>query len=327
MIIVPSSIWKTENSRSLTETLKSLEAKCRSCTPITPVECINNCRVYKIKNELRHLWETMDNPNYIKELYNVLKNETRLQIMQAILKTPCSLSRLQQTLKKAGHSHSQDNISREYLRPLMAVGIAAVSREEYSATNFGRRMTELLGCFLELADKLPSRSECYEEILLQSLLSGPKTFEEVKTVIPSKAVSRILKRLRSTGLIKTPMDRSYIFFFRSKRDSTKEKLTVTQRRIYDAVVYEGSPVGKLAKDTGLSIRRTYKYLRSLKGKKLIFTRRTPKVYGLTCKGEKLALAMRDLQQIVEATWNSSQQVMQESEVAPKVGGLPKNAFR
>ena len=26
----------------------------------------------------------MDNPNYIKELFNVLKNETRLQILQAI---------------------------------------------------------------------------------------------------------------------------------------------------------------------------------------------------------------------------------------------------
>jgi len=325
MITVPSSIWKTENNLSLTETLKSLEAKCRSCTPITPMECINSCRVYKIKNELRHLWETIDNPNYIKELYNVLKNPTRLQIMQAILKCPCSLSRLQHELKKAGHSHSQDNINREYLRPLMAVGLATVSREEYSATSFSRRMTELLGCLLELADKLPARTECYEESLLQSLLSGPKTFEDIKTFVPPKAVSRILQRLRSTCLIETPKDRSYIFFFRSKRDSNKEKLTVTQRRIYDAVADGGSPVGKIAKDTGLSIRRTYKYLRSLKGKKLIFTRRTPKVYGLTCNGEKLASAFRDLQKIVEVTWNSSQQVMQESEV--KAGGLTRNAFR
>ena len=76
-------------------------------------------------------------------------------------------------------------------------------------------------------------------------------------------------------------------------------MTATERRIYDAVAYEGISAGKLAKETGLCIRRTYKYLRGLKGKKLVFTRRTPKTYGLTCKGEKLASVMQDLQQIVE----------------------------
>jgi DNA-binding HxlR family transcriptional regulator len=326
MITVLSPALKTENSSNLTETLKSLEAKCRNCTPITPLECINRCRVYKLKNELRHLWETMDNPNYIKELFNVLKNETRLHILQAIVNGRCSVSQLQQELKRAGHSHSQDNINEEYLRPLMAVGLATVAREEYYATTFGGRITERLGCFPEFADKLPARSECYEEILLQSLLSGSKTFEEIKAIIPSKAVSRILKRLRLARLIKTPNERGYIFFFKSKRDSNKETLTATERRIYDAVAYGGIPAGKLAKETGLCIRRTYKYLRGLKGKKLIFTRRTPKAYGLTCKGEKLASVMQDLQQIVEATWDSSRQVMQESKLVAKVGGLSNIAF-
>ena len=65
--------------------LKSLDAECRNCAPITPLECINRCHVYKLKNELRKLRETMDNPNYIKELFNVLKNETRLHILQAIV--------------------------------------------------------------------------------------------------------------------------------------------------------------------------------------------------------------------------------------------------
>ena len=129
MITVLSPIWKTENSRNLTETLKSFDAECRNCAPITPLECISRCRVYKLKNELRHLWETMDNPNYIKELFNVLKNETRLHILQAIVNGRYSVSQLQQELKKAGHSHSQDTISEEYLRPLMAVGLATVARE------------------------------------------------------------------------------------------------------------------------------------------------------------------------------------------------------
>jgi predicted transcriptional regulator len=127
-------------------------------------------------------------------------------------------------------------------------------------------------------------------------------------------------------LVKTPKDRSYIFFFKSKRDPNKDTLTATEKRIYDALAYEGIPAGKLARETGLCLRITYKYIRRLRGKKLIFTRRTPKVYGLTCDGKRLALVIHELQQIVEATWNSSQQVMQESKLTTEVRGLSNNEF-
>ena len=49
--------------------------------------------------------------------------------------------------------------------------------------------------------------------------------------------------------------------------------------------------------------------RGLKGKKLVFTRKTPKTYGLTVKGEKLAPLMQDLQSLVEETWQTSEQVV------------------
>ena len=297
------------DNRDLAGMLRSLNAECRNCAPITPLECISRCRVYKLKNELRKLRETMDKPNYIKELFNVLKNETRLHILQAIVNGRYSVSQLQQELKKTGHSHSQDTISEEYLRPLMAVGLATEARDEYYATTFGGRLTELLGNFPEFVEMLPAHSECYEETLLQSLLSGPKTFEAIEALISPKIASRILKRLRSAGLIETSMERDYIFFFKSKRDPDKENFTLTERRNYDAIPNEGISAGKLAKETGLSIRRTYKYLRGLKGKKLVFIRKTPKAYGLTCKGEKLASVLQELQQIVEETWSSSEQVM------------------
>jgi DNA-binding HxlR family transcriptional regulator/predicted transcriptional regulator len=292
--------------------LRTLDAECRNCAPITPLECINGCQVYKLKNELRKLRETMDNPNYMKELFNVLKNETRLHILQSIVNGRYSVSQLQQELKKTGHSHSQETINEEYLRPLMAVGLATEARDEYYATTFGGRLTELLESFPEFAEMLPAHSECYEEILLQSLLSGPKTFEEIEALISPKIASRILKRLRSVGLIATPEERDYIFFFKSKRDPNKETFSVTERKIYDTIPNEGISAGKLAKETGLSTRRTYEYLRGLKGKKLIFIRRTPKAYGLTCKGEMLASVLQELQQIVEDTWSSSEQVIQDS---------------
>jgi hypothetical protein len=60
-----------ENNRDLASMLKSLAAECRNCAPITPLQCITRCQVYKLKNELRRLRETMDNPNYIKELFRM----------------------------------------------------------------------------------------------------------------------------------------------------------------------------------------------------------------------------------------------------------------
>ena len=300
---------KIENNHDLVGMLKTLDAECRNCAPITALECINRCHVYKLKNELRKLRETMDNPNFIKELFNVLKNETRLHILKSIVNCRYSVSQLQQELKKTGHSHSQDTINEEYLQPLMSVGLAIEARDEYYATMFGGRLTELLGCLPEFVEMLPAHSECYEEILLQSLLTGPKTFEDIEALISSKIASRILKRLRSAGLIETPTERDYIFFFKSKRDPGMETLTDTERKVYDTIPSEGIPAGKLTKETGLSMRRTYKYIRGLKGKKLVFIRRTPKAYGLTCKGEMLASVLKELQQVVEDTWSSSEQVM------------------
>jgi len=298
-----------ENTRDLSKMLRSLDAECRNCAPISPLQCITRCQVYKLKNELRKLRETMDNPNYIKELFNVLKNETRLHILKAIVNGRYSVSQLQQELKKTGHSHSQDTLNEEYLRPLMAVELATESRDEYYATTFGGRLTELLVNFPEFVEVLPAHSECYEEPLLRALLSGPKTFEDIENLISPKIASRILKRLRQVGLIQTPQERDCIFFFKSKRDSNKETFTTTERKIYDTIPNEGICAGKLAKETGISMRRTYKHLRGLKGKKLVFIRRTPKAYGLTCKGEMLASVLQELQQIVDETWSFSEQVI------------------
>ena len=175
---------------------------------------------------------------------------------------------------------------------------------------FGGRLAELLQDFSEFVEKLPAHSECYEEVILQKLLEAPKTFEEIETLIPSKSTSRTLKRLRSVGLIETPDERDYVFFFKTIRDPNKETISASERKVYDALMDKGSSAGKLSKDTGLSVRRTYKCIRVLKGKKLIFLRRTPKLYALTGKGEKLASLLREVEQIVEDTWNSSTQVMQ-----------------
>jgi predicted transcriptional regulator len=144
------------------------------------------------------------------------------------------------------------------------------------------------------------------------LLSGPKTFQEVEELISPKVASRVLKRLKTGALIETPEERDYVFFFRSKRDPNKETFFVTERVVYDSLPEDGISARKLAEKTGLSMRRIYKYLRGLKGKKLVFTRKTPKSYDLTEKGERLALVLQGLQDLIEEVWNSSEQVVSEN---------------
>ena len=129
----------------------------------------------------------MDNPNYIKELFNVLKNETRLHILQAIVNGRYSVSQLQQELKKTGHNHSQDTISEEYLGPLMAVGLATEARDEYYATTFGGRLTELLGVLPRIRGNAARLIlNVTKKSFYNALLSGPKTFEEIEVLILTK---------------------------------------------------------------------------------------------------------------------------------------------
>jgi predicted transcriptional regulator len=300
-------------TQGIADILITLDKECKDCKPVTPLECITSCNVYKLRSELRRLCETMESPNFMKDLLNVLKNDTRLQIMQAIAKGRYSVSKLQQELKKAGYLHSQDTLTEEYIQPLLQVGLAAESHEQFYATAFGGKLTELLENIPEFADFLPAHSECHEENILKALLSGPKTFEEIEDLVPSKIVSRILKRLKTVGLMETPEERDYIFFFKSKRDPDKENLNLTENKVYNNILDEGISAKKLAKKTGLSLRRTYKYLRGLKGKKLVFARKTPKTYCLTDKGERLAWLLNEMHKLVSETLSYSAQFTKHKE--------------
>ena len=125
-------------------------------------------------------------------------------------------------------------------------------------------------------------------------------------------------------LVETPRERDYIFFFRSKRDPAKETFSSTESKVYNDIPDEGISAQKLAEKTGLTMRTTYKYLRGLKGKKLVFTRKMPKAYCLTAKGEKLASLLDELYTLVEETLSSSEQIFKGNEsIIPQVSSLCK----
>ena len=300
-----------QKTSDLVETLKILGAECRTCAPLSPLECVTRCNLWKLKNELRQLRDTMDDPNFIKALINVIKNNARLRILRTIVQGRYSVIKLQEQLRKEGYLHSRKTITEEHLKPLVEVGLAAESQDNFYVTTFGGRLNDMLGDFAEFAKILPAHSECYEETVLDSLLSGPKTFEDLEAYLSPKITSRILKRLKAVGLVEAPEGREYVFFFRSKRDPNKESLSETETRIYFGLPEEGIAARKLAAKASISLRRTYECLRGLKGKKLIFTRKNPRNYSLTEKGEKLASLLKSLQELVGEVWQSSWHVNAE----------------
>jgi hypothetical protein len=293
---------KTRSRQDTAENLKTLEDMCKNCSPITPTQCLSLCRFYKLKNELRNLRNIMDNPTYTTDFFNVLKNPTRFRVFQIILNGKSSLAKIQQELKNINACHSQYSISDDYIQPLITMGLVTESIGKYSATLFGICINDLLDGFDDFIQKLPSQSECYEETLLQLLLSGSKSRQEIQQVISPIIASRILKRLTTSNLLNLTQDRNYIFFHKSKRDPTLEKLTESEIKVYQAIPTEGIGADKLAKLVGLSQRRTYNHIRHLKGKKLVFTRNIPITYSLTCDGQKLAIILQNILRKIDETW-------------------------
>ena len=285
---------RAEGQPSLAETLKKWEDACKSCNPLTPIVCVTTCNIWKSKNEFRKLYEKMKNPAFMVNLLNTLKNKRRIQILKIISKGRYSIRRLQQELKKLSYNHSKKTIAEEYIHPLVDVGLADEVQNQYRATTFGTKLDELLKDFYDLESILPPHSECYEEITLNMLLSEPKTFEDLKGVIHAKSVARVLSRLQRTGLVETTKEKDYVFFFRTRRDPKKGKFSLTEKRIYESIPVEGVSARKLAENARISLRRTYKYLRKLKGKKMVFTRKRPKSYSLTAKGLQTALMLKEI---------------------------------
>jgi predicted transcriptional regulator len=236
----------------------------------------------------------MKNPNFMIKLLNTLKNDRCLQILEIISEGCHSIARLQQELKKRGYYHSQQTIAEEYLTPLIEVGLAGEDQNRYYATVFGCRLNELIKDFSDVENVLPPHSECYEETALGMLLDKPKTYEDLRSMIPAKSVARILNRLQKAKLVETTKENDYIFYFQTKRDSNSINFSPTEKAVYGNIPIDGISARKLAEKTSISLRRTYKYLRRLKGKKLVFTRKRPKSYSLTAKGLQTALMLKEI---------------------------------
>jgi len=277
-----------QEKASIAEVLERAKETCEYCHPSTPITCATRCNIWKLKNELRRLYQKVKNPNFMTNLLNTLKNRRRLQILETLSNGRYSIVRLQQRLKKLGYYHSQGTIAEEYINPLIEVGLVEENHDKYHTTSFGCKLNELIKDFSAIGKALPPHSECYEEKTIEALSESPKTYGELKSVIPAESLSRILKRVQEAKLITKDNENSYIFYFKTKRNPQQEKLSPTEKRVYENIPEEGITAKELADKTNISLRRTYKYLRKLRGKKLAFKRKRPKSYALTKEGTQIA---------------------------------------
>ena len=303
------SVSGAENQSSLDNMVKSLDEKCKGCKPLTAVACVTECKTWKLKNQLRKINEKMRNPKFLELLLNTLKNERRLILLDIISKHYYLVSQLQKKMSSLGFKHSQQTIVEEYINPLVKVGLILEGQNPYSPTVLGCRVNDLLKEFHDLERILPPHSECHEEKALDSLLDGPRTYEDMRAVIPTINVARVLSRLQKTGLIHTSEEKNYIFFFRTKRNPGLSKLSVTESRVHQNIPEEGISAKQLSDKTGISLRRTYKYVRKLKGKKLVFARKKPLAYSLTAPGVKLAKTLRALRDLTVQTQATTAQLL------------------
>jgi len=311
-------IQGTEKPASPTQIIEEIERECENCTILTPITCATKCKLWKIKKEFRRLHEIMKTSDYMINLLNTLKNKRRLQILEMLSKKELSLPSVQRELKKHGYHHSQETIAREYLAPLIDVGLVGRENNRYYATIFGFKINELIEDFHEIAEILPTHSECYEEIAISILIEKSRTYEELKQFIPAKSVARVLQRLQKSGLIYTSKERDYIFYFKTRRDPNKLELSPTERRVYENIPAEGNPARKLAEKTGISLRRIYKYLRRLRRKKLVFTRKRPKTYTLTENGFKTATILNEIRKLVAEFFAATAMLTKDSEILEKL---------
>jgi len=302
---------EVQEKTRLAEAIDKAKETCEYCRPLTPITCTTGCNVWKLRNELRRLYEKMGNPDFMKNLLNTLKNKRRLEILEMLQKGHHSIVRLQQKLRKLGYYHSQETIAAEYIDPLVEAGLVRENNGKNHATMFGCELNSLIKDFGIAGECLPPHSECYEEKVIETLSECPKTYKELKSVIPAKSLSRVLKRLQETKLITKSNENSYIFYCRTKRNSTQEKLSPTEKRAYKHIPEGGITAQKLADKAGISLRRTYKYLRKLRGKKLVFRRKRPKIYVLTIVGSQIAKLLDEMRTLL-AQFDKAHQNLQLS---------------
>jgi DNA-binding HxlR family transcriptional regulator len=299
-----------ENTEDLVDILSKADGFCQYCKPASPMQCVERCEIWRTKNEFLEMNGIFDRDKHIHNLLNAIKNSRRQTILNALSERPHGTKGLQEYLKSKGFQHSQRTILIEYVNPLIETGLAKRDGAKYRLTLYGVKFHQILSNF-NIENLLPPHSRCYEEIVIKKLRNGAKSYAELSEFMIQKSLSRILKRLHETGLITRSATSEYMFYFRTKK-VPKKPFSPTEKRIYKSIPEDGISAGQLSNSVGINIRRTYKYLRKLRKRRLAFTRKKPRTYSLTTYGTEVADFLEETTKLVSDASKASNFLLKRS---------------
>jgi predicted transcriptional regulator len=284
------------NNAELVEILKQADSICRYCEPISPMICVERCEIWRAKNEFLEINGMLCADDHVHDLLNAAKNDRRQKVIEALSECPRGIKGLQEYLKSEGYYHSQHTIDSEYVEPLMKAGIVKRDDGKYRLTLYGQKFRDILNRF-NFENPLPPHSRCYEEIVLKKMKKGPKTYANLVDSLTHRSLSRSLKRLTEKGLVAKSKTPHYIFYFRTKK-VPKKPFSPTEKKVYEAIPEVGTSARELSEKVGINLRRTYKYLRRLRKRRLVFTRKKQKTYELTPSGKELTNFLEETTNLV-----------------------------
>jgi len=285
---------KIHGAENLADALEKAEDYCKACAASSPMVCVERCDIWRLKHEILEIRRAVGESNHVRQLLNVLKNKRRWKTLDVLCERSLSPKELQRQLRESGFHHSRRTIVEAYLKPMIKVGLVRDDGGRFRVTFYGRKVNDKLVGRSSLG-LLPVHSCCYEEIVLKEL-DKPKTFNELAKRVPPKSLSRILMRLRARGLLVKSPRRDYVFYHRAK-GKPKMKLSPTEKRVFDAIPQAGIPVRQLSSVVDISLRRTFKYLRRLREKKLVFALRMPRTYELTVQGREIVNILDEIENL------------------------------
>ena len=301
------------NTEELVEILKQIDSICRHCEPASPMVCVERCEIWRTKNEFLEMNGMLCTDDYVHNLLNAVKNDRRRKVIEALSGRPHSIKGLQEYLKGNGYYHSRRTIASTYVEPLVKAGLIKKDGYKHRLTLYGQKFKEVLSKF-NVEDSLPSHSRCYEEILLRKLKDGPKTYSDLFGSVPQNSLSRSIQRLTEKGLVTKSISSDYVFYFRTKR-VPKKKFSPTEKKVYEAIPEVGVAARELSEKAGINLRRTYKYLRRLRKRRLVFTRERPRTYELTPSGREAANFLEETENLVLDASKASAFLLQRSREA------------
>jgi predicted transcriptional regulator len=299
---------KIDEAVSLTDALNRAESHCKNCKTSSPMVCIERCDVWRMKHEILEIRRVTGENTHMRQLLNALKNKRRLRILGTLCGHSSNVEEMQRHLRENGLHHSRNTIVENYIKPLIRVGLVREDGVMFKVTFYGRKIHDLLS-ELGSVHLLPTHSCCYEEVVLREL-NSPKTFNELTNRVPSRSLSRVLMRLRAKRLLAERANSHHVFYHKAK-GRPRMRLSPTEKRVFDAIPQIGIQVHSLSIIVGINLRRTYKYLRKLREKKLVFALKTKRTYELTAQGREILKIIDQIEKLAASSLNMPVPVPQQ----------------